>query len=169
MRKTDYSKFINSISHDELKEEMEMLYEKYKDVKKHYTMELGTEKDRMAIFNSAKKTITKSYSRRGYRPKSPKLMKLNNTIKELESISIFDHELIDFYLFNIETALTFNKEYGYYSEPFENFVERNFIKTLDKIEAAALITDFEDRLLKLVNVLAPKTIFRHMIMKHYNS
>jgi hypothetical protein len=168
MRKNDFIKFITTISEEDLRKEMELLYDKYKDVKKHYTMELGSEKDRATIFSAARKTILKSYSRRGYRPKSPKLMKLNNIIKEMETISIFDHELVEFYLFNIETALEFNKTFGYYSEPFENFISRNYVKTLEKIHSAALRDDYKENLDEIVNKLSPKTSFRPMIQGIYD-
>ena len=83
MRKSNFTKFLNSLTEEELREEMDKLYSKYKPIKDYYTMELGETEDRKKLLDRAKKGIERLYERRKTRSR---LSKVNAILKEISLI-----------------------------------------------------------------------------------
>jgi len=150
MRKAVFTKFLDSLTQDELKEELNKLYTKYAEVKNFYTMELGTDSDRKNIFDKAKKKITTLYNR--YRAKA-RVSKSKEILKGLESISIFDHELADAYLHHAESAVEHLVYYDRYRNADLNVIVFSFTKAVNLIAVSKTYVQFEDRLDKIIHSL----------------
>ena len=134
MRKAAFTKFIDSLSEEELRSELSQMYDKYKEVKAHYAMELGSEKDRQRVFQSAKKDIAAKYKTKSYRrPKRPRISKVKTILKKMEKISIFKEEMADLYFYNCECILHFIEEYDFHSDPLYNNLGESFQKGVDLV------------------------------------
>lgn len=154
MRKSDFLKFIKSLNEEELRTEMEQLFEKVSAVKEHYAMELGSDKDRARIFTNAKKSITRYYATKSYRkPKAPRIRYVQNLLKEMKALSIFNHEMADLYLHDVETALGFMREYYFSSTSVNNNIEKSFTAACDLISEG----NFQAMFIERVELIMSKT------------
>ena len=156
MRKTNFTKFINSLTDEELREEMDKLFTKYKSIKEYYSMELGSDEDRKKLLDKAKNGIGKLYER--FRTRS-RLTKVNNILKDISAISIFDHELADVYIHHVEAATDHLNYYGWARDAEYNHLEKSFFKAVDLVTSSQSKDQFEERLIEVLNKLAKYTYF----------
>ena len=150
MRKTAFTKFINSLNEDELREELDKLYSRYRDIKNYYTMELGEKDDRKKLLDKAKNSIERLYERRKTRSR---LSKVNAILKDISSISIFDHELADVYIHHVECATDHINYYGLRREADANHLASSFRKSVDLILRSQTQEDNVPRLEKCLERL----------------
>jgi len=147
MKGTSISKYINSLSQEELRKEFLMLYKKLPAVKEYYKMELGSEKERSQLYKKAKVEIAKRYATKSYRkPRKPRIQKINKLLTEMKKKSIFDHELVDLYLYDIETCLNFSREYRLVTHVMQNHINQVLEKAYNLIEENKLENLFSERL-----------------------
>ena len=146
MSKSKFTKHLKELGIEEMRHELIELYTKIAEVRRHYAMELGTDKDRQRIYDKAKKDIISKYATKSIRkPRRPRIQKINIILRDLEKASIFKHEMIDIYLFDIETALVFILKYGFYSTTLENHIKTVFAKGLLLIQAEQLQSTYQER------------------------
>ncbi len=146
MSKSKFTKHLKELNIEELKYELIRLYDKVPEVRKYYAMELGTEKDRQRIFNKAKKDLEAKYATKSYRrPRRPRIQKINAILNTMKKASIFDHELADLYLFDIEVALVFIVKYNFYSQVLGNHITSVFKSALEIIQNEQLTDLYKDR------------------------
>lgn len=150
MRKTNFTKFLASLDEDELKAELDKLYSKYKPIKDYYTMELGDVEDRKKLLDRAKKSIGKLYERRKTRSR---LSKVNNILKEISLISIFDHELADVYIHHVECATSHINFYGLRRDADANHLVTSFKKAVDLVTSSQTKEDNGPRLEEVIDGL----------------
>ncbi len=150
MRKTSFTKFLDSLTEEELKDELDKLYTKYKPIKDYYTMELGAVVDRKKLLDRAKKGIERLYERRKTRSR---ISKVNNILKEMSIISIFDHELADVYIHHVECATDHINYFGLKREADGNHLMASFKKAVDLITSSQTKKDNGPRLEKLLDRL----------------
>lgn len=150
MRKTNFTKFVNSLSEEELREELDKLYTKYKPIKEYYTMELGSDDDRKKLLDKAKNGIDKLYER--FRTRS-RLTKVNNILKNISMISIFDHELADVYINHVEAATHHLLYFGWAREADFNHLEKSWNKAIDLVTSSQSKDQFDDRLQSVLKQL----------------
>ncbi|NNF34063.1 MAG: hypothetical protein HKN68_08145 [Saprospiraceae bacterium] len=152
MKKTRFIKHLEQLEDQDLREELLTLYERFEDVRKFYSMELGRDEDRARIFTKAKKDIASKYATRSRRrPRRPRINKINKLLTEVSKISIFKEEMIDLYLYNCEMALNFMLEYHYHSDPLHNAVVKGVDKACALIVESQTIDDFNDRMNQIVD------------------
>lgn len=156
MRKTNFTKFINSLTEEELREEMDKLFTKYKPVKEYYSMELGSDDDRKKLLDRAKNGIGKLYEK--FRTRS-RLTKVNSILKELSAISIFDYELADVYIHHIEAATNHLNYYGWARDADYNHLEKSFFKAVDLVTSSQSKDQFDDRFKDVLSKLKNYTHF----------
>lgn len=156
MRKTNFTKFINSLSEDELREEMDKLFTKYKPIKEYYTMELGSDDDRKKLLDKAKKGIIKLYER--FRTRS-RITKVNNILKDISAISIFDHELADVYMTHVEAATYHLNYFSWAKDADYNHLEKSFFRTVDLVTSSQSKDQFESRLQEVLSRLQKHKYF----------
>jgi len=140
-----FTKFINSLTEEELREEFKSIYKKIPAIKKHYAMELGSDDDRKKLFDKTKKGI-KGLLYIGKRPrKRPRILKIKNLIKEQVKLSVFEHETADLYLYAAEQELEFIMDrYTSVKAVFNNCV-LNFEKACEMIDHLSLHDMFKER------------------------
>jgi len=152
MKISQFKKFIYSLEEEDLREELHILYSKYQEVKNHYAMELGNDIDRVKIFTKAKIEIEKKYATKSVRkPRKPRIRLINNLLKDLDQKSIFSHEMIDIYLFNVECGNKFMKEYDFYNVALGNTIQNSFQAAINIIKDSMLESDFNIRCQNIVN------------------
>lgn len=166
MRKSTFLKHINTISEEELRDELLQLFTKIPEVKAFYALELGDEKVRQKLYAKAKDSIKAKYKTKSYRrPRRPRVQKINTLLKELEKSAVFQWELIDVYLFNVEQGLSFMNNYRFYSEPVKNTVVNSLEKALSLIEESLFQEQYKDRVEALVLFKIYDYKMRHKVMQ----
>lgn len=152
MSKAKFVKHLKELNIEEMRHELLGLYDKVSEVKKYYAMELGSDKDRKKIFDKAKKEIAAKYATKSYRrPRRPRIQKINAIISKIEKAAIFKHELIDLYLFDLETALVFIAKYNFYSKVIVNHTISIFKKAMKLIDEEFVHDMFKERCENIVD------------------
>ena len=147
MRKSAFTKFLENLESDELKEELLLLYDKVPGVKAYYKMELGTDEERAKLYIGIKKQITSCYATRSLRrPRRPRIRKVQSILSLAKKDAIYDYELADVYLFNTEKAIEFMTKYGFYSEALSNTIRKSFEKAIHLIKLSLTEDMFRDRI-----------------------
>jgi len=146
--KKDLTKFLNDLSKEELIKEFEKLYQKFKEVKTFYDIELSG--DTTAIVNDVKKKIKNEYMPdKGYgKARSSVAKKL---VDDFAKVSIYPKDLVEVNLYRVEMAVGFTKAYGDIDEPFYTSAENAFEKTLKLMVQHKLQDDFKERCLKVID------------------
>ena len=141
MRKITFQKHLDQLTEEDLRKELLLLFEKIDEVKQFYKMELGNAKDKEKFFEKSKKLIASKYSTKSFRrPRRPRIQKVNTILRDIRKTVIFDFEMIDIYLFTVETALGFMLDYRYQSAPLYNNVTKCFEEAC-KITADNIMQD----------------------------
>ena len=152
MQKSTFTKYIHSLNEEELKQELDNLYNKVPEVKHFYVLELGSDSDRKKIYDRIKKDLTSKYATKSYRkPRRPRIQKINTILREVEKHVIYTFELGDIFLFNVECATTFMKKYHFYSEPLHNNILASFEKACLYIRDALMEEAFEERIASVIS------------------
>ena len=138
------------MSDEELREELDKLYTKYKPIKEYYTMELGNVDDRKKLLDRAKNTIGRLYERRKARSR---LSKVNTILKDISLISIFDHELAEVYIHHVESATSHIDYYGLRKDADANHLAASFKKAVDLVTSSLTKEDNGPRLEKVLEKL----------------
>ena len=153
MRKSKFNHFVESLEKEELIEEMKKLYTRISEVKDFYAMELGSDVDRKRIFDGAKKKIDRYYRTKSYRkPKAPRIRYLQNLLREMHSLSVFTHETVDLYLYDVEKALDFLDQYYFYSKTLYNHLEKIFTTACKLIHEGRLQEMFDVRIERIMQI-----------------
>lgn len=147
MQKSKFTKFIQSLNEEELKIELDNLYNRLSDVKHYYSLELGSDADRKRIYDKVKKDLASKYKTKSYRkPRRPRIQKINTILREVEKHAVYTFELGDIFLYNVECATIFSKEYQFFSDPLKNVILKSYEKACLYIRDALMEEEFNDRL-----------------------
>lgn len=169
MRKSHFTKHIQQLGEDELREELSMLYDKLKDVKLHYAMELGTEKDRIKKYEKVKADIKSKYATKSFRkPRRLRIQKIKKIISDVRKNAIFEFEMIDIYLFNAEEAVNFMNNYRFYSTPLFNSIVMSFKFAMDIIRSNNMLEEYRERCLNLIEQTKRDREIHKLLLAHYN-
>ena len=147
MQKSTFTKYINSLSEEELKLELDALYTFSPDVKQYYVMELGSEKDRKRIYDNIKKDIASKYATRSVRrPRKPRISKIRAILRNLERQKSFTYELGDVFLFNVECATKYVQKHWILTDPLRNIILETYEKACLYIRDALMEDENIDRI-----------------------
>jgi len=151
MRAPAFTKYLNSLSPEELQNELKMLYSKIPAVKEFYKMELGDEKARASLYKKVKAEIKSRYATKSYRrPRKPRIQKVNKLLKEIKAKSVFSHELVDIYVYDLEQCIALADEYNLFTKVMQNHIDQVFTKTIRIIQSDRLEDMFADRIKEIV-------------------
>ena len=167
MSRAAFGKFINSLSEDDLKSEIKLLYGKFDDIKKHYAMELGSDADRKKLFDKAKKEIRNLLYIGEKARKRPRIQKIKNKLKEVSKLSIFQHETADLYLYAAEKEMSYIYARHSSVKALYNNCKENFIKACELINQLSLQDDFHKRCADLVAKANHVFLIEHEIKAAY--
>jgi len=169
MRKTNFLKHIRALSEEELREELDQLYTKLEEVRKYYVMELGTTKDRNKKYEKAKKEILAKFATKGIRkPRRPRIQKVNKILKDTRKLSVFSFEMIDIYLFTVESALNFMHRYNFYSTPLFNIINNSFSEAVVIILDNHMESDYFERCKQILDNARISRDIRNAIKESYS-
>ena len=123
--KKDFTKFINTLSKEELAIELEKLYSKFKNVKEYYSMELT--EDTSAILSKYKEALKKEYfPNTKFGIGEARASVARKIISEFTKIKVFDVDLIELMLYRVELCVEFTKKFGDINEQFYTSTENAF-------------------------------------------
>ncbi len=147
MQKSKFTKYIRSLTEEELLVELETLYTYSPDVKQFYVMELGSEKDRKRVYDNIKKDIESKYATRSLRrPRKPRISKIRAILRNLERQKSFTYELGDVFLFNVECATEYVKKHWILTDPLRNIILETYEKACLNIRDALMEEEHMDRI-----------------------
>ena len=137
-------KHLQSLTHDELVEEILKLTKKFKEVKAYYEMDLGDSKQQSVLLNEFKAKLKKQYfPTRGYG--DPKASEVRKIISDFKKISVFSFDIADLILYRVELAVKFTNSYGDINERFYTSTETAYEEALKLIQTNNLQEHFRER------------------------
>jgi len=154
MRKTTLKKHLETLDESELRSEILLLFDKYKEVKNHYKLDLGTAEDRAKIYKKAKEEISKCFRTKSFvRPRRPRIKIMNSILKKMKKSVLFEHEMIDIHLHAAESATTFVIDYDFFSDTVFNAIVLNYKNAMGIIAKSKLQQEYKDRVQHLIDRL----------------
>ncbi len=145
---TSIKKHLQSLTHDELVEEVLKLAKRFKEVKVYFDMELGDTKQQTAIVEGVKQKIKKQFfPTRGYG--NPKAAEIRKLISDFRKISVFPFDVVDVLLFRVEQAVDFTNAYGDINEAFYTSTETAYEDALKLLGTHNLKDHFLKRCLTI--------------------
>ncbi len=146
MRKSRFIKHINQLAEEDLRSELLELFDQLETVRSYYQMELGSQDDRKKKYLQAKKLILAKYKTKSIRkPRRPRIQKVKKILSELNKLSVFSHEMIDIYLFDVECAIDFIRTYDYFTTVLFNNTSFSYEKALQLIDQNLMHDLFKER------------------------
>ena len=146
MRRSQFTNHLKALNEEELREELKTLFARIPEVKKYYAMELGSESDRQRLYDKAKKDISSKYATKSFKkPRRPRIQKINKILSDMKKKSIFSHEMVDLYLFDVECALDFIRKYDFFSTVLTNHIVKTFERATLDIHDLVMHDAFKDR------------------------
>lgn len=168
MSRSAFRKFIATLSEEDLRNELQLLYTKIKQVKTHYSMELGETLDRKKIYDKVKKEIYNLFYIRGLPRRRPRIQKIKTLIKELNKNAVFNHETADLYIYASRTGLDYLLlRPNTTKAAFNNCIE-NFSKGCDLVSAYSLEDDFLESCKSIVLDAKKIYMIKHEIQEIYD-
>jgi len=128
-------------------------------------MELGSDDDRKKLLEKAKNSIDKLYER--FRTRS-RISKVNTILKNISTISIFDHELADVYINHVEAATNHLLYFGWARDADFNHLEKSFFKAVDLVTSSQSKEQFESRLKSVLSQLQSYSDFVSELEIYYD-
>ena len=166
MRKSAFMKHLKELNEEDLRKELQDLFDKIPEVKQFYAMELGSEKDRTKLYERAKKEIASKYATKSYRkPRRPRIQKINRILSEMRKLTIFSSDMIDLHLYNVEQGLSFAINYSFSSVPLNNCIINSFESAIQLVIESKLEYDFQER----CNSIVQKSILHYPVYRRLKS
>ena len=121
--KKELSKFLKQATKAELEKEVKKLYDKFKEVKQFYQLELA--EDTSVVLDQFKAELRKEYfPSRGFGKARNSASR--RVVSNFKKIAIFQNDVIDLLLYRVEVMLEFTNAYGDIDEAFYNSLTRSF-------------------------------------------
>jgi hypothetical protein len=137
-------KHLQSLTNDELVEEILKLSKRFKDVKAYFDMELGDTAQQTKLVEETKAKIKKQYfPTRGYG--SPKTSVVRQIVSDFRKIAVHPFDVADVLLYRVEQAVAFTNAYGDISEAFYTSTEGAYESALKLIQEQQLQVHFATR------------------------
>ncbi|MGA0559899.1 DUF6155 family protein [Larkinella sp. VNQ87] len=137
-------KHLQSLTHDELVDEILKLTKKFREVKAYYEMDLGDSKQQGALLAEYKTKLKKLFfPTRGYG--DPKASEVRKIISDFKKISVFPFDVADLLLYRVELAVQFTNSYGDIDDRFYASTETAYEEALKLIETHKLHDHFRER------------------------
>ncbi|MGE0885599.1 MAG: DUF6155 family protein [Blastocatellales bacterium] len=139
---------LKSLSHEELLDEIGVLFDKFTKVKEYYEIKLGAG-DNQQVLEKYKAIIKNEFNPPRGLPKA-RLSVAKKAISDFKKLSNSPVDLADLMLSYVEAGVGFTLEFGDIDEPFYNSMESMYEKAVKHIFAHRLQNQFEWRCRKIV-------------------
>lgn len=154
MRKSTFRKHLEQLDEQDLKDELNALYDRFEVIRTYYGLELGSDKDRSKLLNKAKKAVAAKYATKSKRrPRRPRIQKANAVIKQAAAQMIFEEDKVALYAFAARTGAAFCIDYNFHSEVLYRNIAKNFGRALDLMRLGRYEPQFEDELLNIMSMV----------------
>ncbi len=147
MGKRELKMYLKDLSKDQLIDQIEELYLKYKDVKTYYDFAFNPQEDK--LLDDAKLKISKEYfptTRK--RPKARRSV-AQKLIKHFISLGVDVPITAELMFYNIELAQIYSEQYYVKTESFCKSIHTSFSQALDYVKYNGYFSDYKDRIEKI--------------------
>ena len=138
--KRDFTKYLKHLEEDELREELQRLYDRFPVLREYYQMELGDAKKVVDKYKAAlRKSFfpTRSKGKRG-RSQSRKL------IKAFAAVSIHPRDLVELHFYRAELMAEYIAARDIDSEAYHDSTVKAFAEACEMAETEVLLDYFGD-------------------------
>ncbi|THD69126.1 hypothetical protein E7Z59_01995 [Robertkochia marina] len=147
MSKRSLQKYLSELTEDQLREQLMHLYTTFKDVKVYYDFVFNPREEKLV--NESKEKIANEYFPvRRKRPRARRSV-AQNYIKHFMTLGVNPLHIADIMWFNLEIAVTFNKERKFKQEAFYKSMAKSFDEGIRYCSVNGLTDEFLPRIRKV--------------------
>ena len=144
MSKRALKKYLTDLSKPELEDQITELYDRLKEVKEFYNFVFNPKEDK--LLDEAKFKINKEYFPPGKRKPKKRRSTAQNIIKNFIKLGVEPAIIADVMLFNIETAMRFNRKIEIKQESFYKSMLKSFTEALEFVDRNGLEAQLGSRM-----------------------
>lgn len=145
-KKTEFKKYVQQLTKEELVKELEKLYTKLKPVQEFYQLDLGT--DSTQLLNDYKRKLFKIFNPRG-RFINPSMSEANKIIKDFSKISVHAVDTIDLMLYKAELSVELFETWGHEFPSVVNSFTTGYDKVVRLIQENNIENHFKERCINI--------------------
>ncbi|MEO0731304.1 MAG: DUF6155 family protein [Bacteroidota bacterium] len=147
--KRDFLKLLKTLEEDELREELQMLYDRFPAVKEYYRLELSA--NTAAVLDKYKKQIRKAFfTGRGRRMGKRGRSNSKKTLKEFAQVSIHARDLVELHFYRVRVMLEAADFYYVTNEGFHQSIVSSYAEACRLAEKEVLLDSFREPARKLI-------------------
>ncbi len=149
MSKSAFKSYIKGLTKKQLEEQIEDLYDRFKEVKTFYDFAFNPKEDKR--MDEAKAKITKEYfPTNGRRPKKRRSV-AQKYVRHFMQLGMDPYLVIDLILFHVEVAQTYDAEMPIRSEAFHKAMFKSTEQALKLCAENGCFPEFSDRFEAIAN------------------
>ncbi len=148
MSKRALVKYLQSLKKDELETQVLELYDKFLPVRTYYNFVFNPKEDK--LIDEAKLKVLKEYFPQTKRKPKARRSTAQKAIKHFITLELDPSLLVDFMLFNIETAMRFNVRKEVKQEAFFKSIYNSFVEASEFVLRNGLKGVYWERLNKIL-------------------
>jgi rubrerythrin len=145
---SDFKKFIDQMTSDEMREEFLKLFNKLSQVQAYYAQELLSPEDRKKILEDAKAKIYKQFWTRGDNPRVANNNNIRKIINDFENLAAVPKDVIELILYHVNLVFDHASQFGGGPEANFNTAILFYEKALKIIHKEQLESFFKKECLK---------------------
>lgn len=143
MSKTAFKAYIKELTKEQLAEQIEDLYGRFKEVKTFYDFAFNPKEDKR--LDEAKAKITKEYFPTNRRKPKKRRSVAQKYVRHFLQLGMEPSLIIDLILFHIEVAQTYDTEHPVKQEAFQKAMFKSAEQALKLCAEHGVFVDFSDR------------------------
>jgi len=149
MSKRELKKYLHQLSKEQLEEQLEDLYNRFKEVKAYYDFSFNPQEKK--LIEECKQKISKEYFPIAGRKAKMRRSIAQKYIKHFIQLGVDPQLIADVMLFNIEIAQTLSAEREIKQEAFYKSMLKSFEDAFQFIQENVIYSSFSTRLLRIAD------------------
>ena len=129
---SDFKKYLAALDEAEVRNELLKLFNKLPQVQEFYAQELMSDAERKAMLDEYKKKIYNQFWTRTGNPRSASNAELRSLLSNFQKVSVFPTEVIDLFLYRVETATEMANKFGGMPDADYNASSTAFKKAIER-------------------------------------
>lgn len=170
MSRRELKRYLNTLSKEELEEQISDLYERLKEVREFYNFVFNPKEDKLA--DEARFKISREYfPPSGRKPKKRRSV-AQKYIRTFLKLGVEPKLIADIMIYNVEVAVAYHAEKAINQDAFYKSMQTSFAEAVKYVYTQGLLSDFRSRLEKILreiesqqwqNVNAMETIYEKVL------
>jgi transcriptional regulator with PAS, ATPase and Fis domain len=163
MSKRELKKYLNQLNKEQLKEQIEDLYNRFKEVKAYYDFSFNPQEKKLV--EECKQKISKEYFPIAGRKAKMRRSVAQKYIRHFVQLGVDSMMIADIMLFNIEIAQILSAEREIKQEAFYKSMLKSFEDAIQFMNEQGILASFSGRLNRIAGIAEEQNWFNMKLFK----